>query len=493
MCITATIIDAGVGQAGIQRFFRGCATSSVCPTTGERTFSMDSGSASVLASARCCDTDDCNVENLPAPDEQTDNGGTCFICLPGQSECQSTSFCEGVEDQCFEGDESSGSGSNPSFGCISQTVCDAAPDLGDFTLLENIGPFTSGPICCQGDNCNDGTISTRTTTAAPTTTPQPTTTPAPTTTPQPTTTPAPTTTPQPTTTPAPTTTPQPTTTPAPTTTNAPTTTPQPTPTETTLSTTTPAPLQCLSCSDDSCSSPVSVPCSAETMCITATIIDAGVAQAGIQRFFRGCATSSVCPTIGERTFSMDSGSASVLASARCCDTDDCNVENLPAPDEQTDNGGTCFICLPGQSECRSTSFCEGVEDQCFEGDGAEAGDSGGGGGRRGDLEVELCVVSIAIEVNSMLAGDTSEGKHVDGEEDGAEHQALGDPTGDSVGAGLSVPQDHVLSPFHEVGMKPVKGCVGEANMVLEAVQENLVVDGIERSREVEENKEGCGT
>ncbi|XP_029939764.1 uncharacterized protein LOC115382205 isoform X2 [Salarias fasciatus] len=306
MCITATIRDAEFFRTTeTQRFFRGCATSSVCPTIGEQTFSMDLGSVSVLASARCCDTDDCNVENLPAPDPQTDNGGRCFICFPGQSECQSVFPCAGVEDRCFQGEASSGSGSNPAFGCISQTVCDAAPDLGDFTLLDNIGQFTSGPTCCQGHFCNDGTISRRTTAAAPTTTP----------------------------------------------------------------------LQCLSCSDDSCSSPVSVPCSAETMCITATIRDAEVGQAEIQRFFRGCATSSVCPTIGERTFSMDSGSASVLASARCCDTDDCNVENLPAPDPQTENGGICFICLPGQSECQGRSLCEGVEDRCFEGDASSGSGS----------------------------------------------------------------------------------------------------------------------
>ncbi|XP_029939766.1 uncharacterized protein LOC115382205 isoform X4 [Salarias fasciatus] len=306
MCITATIRDAELGQADTERFFRGCATSSVCPTIGEQTFSMDLGVASVLASARCCDTDDCNVENLPAPDAQTDNGGQCFACFPGQSDCQLRFSCAGVEDRCFEGEASSSSGNFPTFGCISQTVCDAAPDLGDFTLLDNIGQFTSGPTCCQGNLCNDGTISLTTTAAAPTTTP----------------------------------------------------------------------LQCLSCSDDSCSSPVSVPCSAETMCITATIRDAEFFRTTeTQRFFRGCATSSVCPTIGEQTFSMDLGSVSVLASARCCDTDDCNVENLPAPDPQTDNGGRCFICFPGQSECQSVFPCAGVEDRCFQGEASSGSGS----------------------------------------------------------------------------------------------------------------------
>ncbi len=77
-------------------------------------------------------------------------------------------------------------------------------------------------------------------------------------------------------------------------------------------------------------------------------------------------------------------------------------------------------------------------------------DRRGGSGGGSDLEVELCVVSIAMELYSMPADDTTKGEHVDGEEGWTEHRALGDPTGNSVGGGFSVPQGYELCPSREV-------------------------------------------
>ena len=73
---------------------------------------------------------------------------------------------------------------------------------------------------------------------------------------------------------------------------------------------------------------------------------------------------------------------------------------------------------------------------------------GGGGG--GNLEVELSVVSIAIELFSMPADNTTEGEHVYGEEGWTEDRTLGGPKGGSVGVGFSVPQGYKLCPFCEV-------------------------------------------
>ena len=50
----------------------------------------------------------------------------------------------------------------------------------------------------------------------------------------------------------------------------------------------------------------------------------------------------------------------------------------------------------------------------------------------------------------MPADDTTEGEHVYGEKGWTEDRALGDPTGDSVGAGFSVPQGYELGPSCEV-------------------------------------------
>lgn len=125
--------------------------------------------------------------------------------------------------------------------------------------------------------------------------------------------------------------------------------------------------------------------------------------------------------------------------------------------------------------------------------GAEAGDRVGGGAGRSHFNVKLCVVSIAMEVDPMPADDTTKGEHVDGEQGRAEHGALGDPTGDSVRSGFCLPQGHVLGPVSEVGVKPVEGSARETNEMLEAVEEDVVIYCVKRSREVEKNEEGRET
>ena len=47
-----------------------------------------------------------------------------------------------------------------------------------------------------------------------------------------------------------------------------------------------------------------------------------------------------------------------------------------------------------------------------------------------DFEIELGVISIAVEGDSVLADDVSEGEHIDGEQGGAEYGSLGDTAGD---------------------------------------------------------------
>lgn len=56
----------------------------------------------------------------------------------------------------------------------------------------------------------------------------------------------------------------------------------------------------------------------------------------------------------------------------------------------------------------------------------------------------MCVVGIAMELYSMPADDMTEGKHVGGEKGWTKNRVLGDPTCDSVGVGLSVPQKMVV-------------------------------------------------
>ena len=39
-------------------------------------------------------------------------------------------------------------------------------------------------------------------------------------------------------------------------------------------------------------------------------------------------------------------------------------------------------------------------------------------------DIELSVIGVAMEIESMMANDLTKGEHVDGEEDGAEDRAL---------------------------------------------------------------------
>ena len=87
---------------------------------------------------------------------------------------------------------------------------------------------------------------------------------------------------------------------------------------------------------------------------------------------------------------------------------------------------------------------------------------------------------------------TTKGEHVDGEKGWTEHRALGDPTDNSVGAGFSIPQGYELGPSCEVRVKPLKGGARDTNVVLEAVKEDVVVNSVKCSREVEENEKGSG-
>jgi len=115
-----------------------------------------------------------------------------------------------------------------------------------------------------------------------------------------------------------------------------------------------------------------------------------------------------------------------------------------------------------------------------------------GGARGSNLKVKLCVISIAMEIYSMPADDTTQGEHVNVEEGRTEYRALRDPTDDRVGSGFYIPQSYILGSISEIGVKPFQGSTRETCEVLKSVQENVMVYSVKRSREVEKNEKGCG-
>ncbi|XP_031158132.1 phospholipase A2 inhibitor and Ly6/PLAUR domain-containing protein-like [Sander lucioperca] len=137
-------------------------------------------------------------------------------------------------------------------------------------------------------------------------------------------------------------------------------------------------LQCQTCTDEQCNTEP-LTCSSETACITASI-RAKIPGTLEEQNFKACASSSLCPAPGFQTFSFNFGFESAVVSAKCCNTDNCNIDILPSkyrwisslfkvtifPDSQADNNLECFTCDPVTSLCTSPLQCKGVEDSCFQ-------------------------------------------------------------------------------------------------------------------------------
>ncbi|XP_032363767.1 lymphocyte antigen 6H-like [Etheostoma spectabile] len=87
-------------------------------------------------------------------------------------------------------------------------------------------------------------------------------------------------------------------------------------------------LQCQTCTTQQCSTTAPVTCPSEMSCITASIqaISSGTP---VQQIYKACASSSLCPAPGTQTFSVNLGATSAVASAQCCNTDNCNAATLP--------------------------------------------------------------------------------------------------------------------------------------------------------------------
>ncbi|XP_045906547.1 urokinase plasminogen activator surface receptor-like [Micropterus dolomieu] len=152
MCATASIQNTSVGVT-VSQIVKACAPSSVCPATGSRTFSFNTGVVRVIASFQCCNTDNCNTDNLPAPGPQP-NSLKCFTCNPFTSECNSKLDCQGVEDRCVKFNVTNGATNSSVFGCASANLCTLNAKQSFLPSLQSVGNITSGPFCCGTSLCN---------------------------------------------------------------------------------------------------------------------------------------------------------------------------------------------------------------------------------------------------------------------------------------------------------------------------------------------------
>ncbi|XP_029939593.1 ly6/PLAUR domain-containing protein 3-like [Salarias fasciatus] len=153
MCFTASILESSSGDSANVTISKGCGLANLCPTPGNRTFSDNNGS---VISARCCDTDNCNSENITAPrvsSQLQPEGLQCYTCFPA-NQCNSILQCRAEEDMCFRENVTFDSVTYETAGCTSSNLCQASPNPGTQPTTQSLTFMRGEPECCNTSLCN---------------------------------------------------------------------------------------------------------------------------------------------------------------------------------------------------------------------------------------------------------------------------------------------------------------------------------------------------
>ncbi|XP_053542046.1 urokinase plasminogen activator surface receptor [Ictalurus punctatus] len=140
-CLTSTTSVYMSGAKVSDVNVKTCGTADTCVTG-----SMNLGVMKMVNNAKCCQTDLCNTETLPASPKQAPNGRSCYSC--DANSCSGTVNCEGSEDRCISVSVQQGKDTISMKGCVSKSFC-AAPGT---TSTSGIG--ISNVQCCEGNLCN---------------------------------------------------------------------------------------------------------------------------------------------------------------------------------------------------------------------------------------------------------------------------------------------------------------------------------------------------
>ncbi|XP_028299662.1 mucin-17-like [Gouania willdenowi] len=122
--------------------------------------------------------------------------------------------------------------------------------------------------------------------------------------------------------------------------------------------------QCIDPNDPLCAGQRLRLCPVQTMCLTASI-QAGSPGNETLRLYRNCASTETCPTADIEQFSINLGGKQIQANVRCCGSNACNGQSLPAIASQPSNGFKCLGCQPETPTCKSSVDCTGDENVCF--------------------------------------------------------------------------------------------------------------------------------
>uniref|UniRef100_A0A3B1KAW7 Snake toxin/toxin-like domain-containing protein n=1 Tax=Astyanax mexicanus TaxID=7994 RepID=A0A3B1KAW7_ASTMX len=118
-----------------------CATSPECVSG-----SMNLGAMKISVNTKCCSTDLCNSQSVPALPRGSPNGRKCYTC--DNNDCTGIVDCEGDEDHCVNIKSSAGN-VMVTLKAVSAKVC----------VMEVRGACSTAGVsesvnCCQGNLCN---------------------------------------------------------------------------------------------------------------------------------------------------------------------------------------------------------------------------------------------------------------------------------------------------------------------------------------------------
>ncbi|KAI4904706.1 hypothetical protein NFI96_025770 [Prochilodus magdalenae] len=154
-CGSATIFTSAGGQQHVISV-KDCAAAPECISG-----SLNLGVSKTTINTKCCSTDLCNSQTLPAL-SGSPNGRRCYTCVG--NDCTKTVNCEGIEDRCItvHGKTCLHINTLCSPGGHQQQVsikgCAAAPECFSGSMNLGLSKTTINTKCCSTNLCNSQTL-----------------------------------------------------------------------------------------------------------------------------------------------------------------------------------------------------------------------------------------------------------------------------------------------------------------------------------------------